>query len=189
MDIDREHAALHTFTCGGKMRVTDPCYDRDTWCTVLLDVLPGTYRASWLRQRFHDWGNRVWELAVVHTDYAPSDLTWEPVEGEAGVDSGQCGFYDDAKYPEDRGDYGDGGFYDQVCDDTLKGEAARRPHGVFTSSGLGDGGYTVLAGKTADGEIVGAVVVFLEAVEDDDDYEDMFLDDGGTEHDEDDARE
>ncbi|HEY5657138.1 MAG TPA: hypothetical protein VIY27_05070 [Myxococcota bacterium] len=156
-----EHTPLNTFTCSGKLRATDPCYDKRVWCTIVLDVLPGTYRATCLRRPFHDWGNRVWELAVVHEGFAPSDLTWEAAEGEAGVDSGQCGFYDDAQYPDDPGDYGEDGFYDRVCEDTLRGDAARRAYGVFTSSGLGDGGYTVMFGKNADGIIAGALLVFL----------------------------
>jgi hypothetical protein len=168
MDLTN-HNRLGTFTCGGKLRVTDPCYDRDTWCTVVLDVEPGEYTATAKRERFFEWGVRFWELAVVRSDVSPSDLTWEQVDGEAGVDSGQCGFYDDAEYSGDTGEYDDeSSFYRRICDESHSAKGALREHGIFTSSGLGDGGYPVLVGRNAAGVVVGAAVVFLNEDEDED---------------------
>lgn len=57
----KEHSPLNVFTCGPKMRVTDPCYSRDTWCTAVFDVKPGEYQAHYLLKDMGEWGNRVAE--------------------------------------------------------------------------------------------------------------------------------
>lgn len=90
-----------------QMRVTDPCYDKDTWCAGVLDnVLPGTWVAEKEVSDEGSWGMRIARLRVYHENYPytdPRELT--PID--VGVDSGQAGFFDESQYPEgSTGDYG-----------------------------------------------------------------------------------
>lgn len=100
-----------------QMRVTDPCYDKDTWCAgVLENVLPGTWVAEKEVSDEGSWGMRIARLRVYHENYTytePRELT--PID--VGVDSGQAGFFDESQYPEgSTGDYGDmNTMYGQVC--------------------------------------------------------------------------
>ncbi len=168
----KEHSPLNVFTCGPKMRVTDPCYSRDTWCTAVFDVKPGEYQAHYLLKDMGEWGNRVAELAVVHQDVDLDTVEWKSTEENAGVDSGQCGFYSDDKYPDSTGEYGDEDtLYGKTCEATLSDKrAAEHDHGVFTSSGFGDGGYDVFKVEQ-DGVIVGLALIFIYPEEDEEDEE------------------
>lgn len=106
----------------GKIRVTDPCYDRDTWCTgVLENCANGQWIASTEMCEDTGWGRRVSELVICHSTLSPVG-DWIESDIVAGVDSGQCGFFDDALYPEDTDE---GSFYDRVCEGT-RGQAHTR---------------------------------------------------------------
>ena len=85
---------------GEVVRATDPCYDLDVWCTILVkDVLPGKYKARVVK--IDD--DRLWNkdapayLIVEHSDYNSFEYN-EHVEGEVGVDSGQAGIFDEEYY-------------------------------------------------------------------------------------------
>ena len=147
----------------GKMRVTDPCYDKDTWCAgVLENVKNGTWVAEIKTSNEGSWGNRVSELIVRHE----SHLGAEPYERQSidvGVDSGQAGFFDEAEYHKDgKGEYGDPNtFYGKVCEITLGPDSGGVvPFGAVSSSGYGDGSYVCYT-LTKDGEIVAAKIVFI----------------------------
>jgi hypothetical protein len=65
-----------------------------------------------------------------------------------GIDSGQCGIFDDTIYPADkksRGKFDDkGSFYGECCQITLskeKGGIMKNCKGLVSSSGFGDGIY------------------------------------------------
>ena len=75
------------FTVGDKMRVSDPCYTRDVWCTGVFDCVPGRWQAEILHNT-----ERVWELWV-YLGEKPEirGRQWKrPVGIEVGVDSAQC---------------------------------------------------------------------------------------------------
>lgn len=107
----------------GKMRVTDPCYDKKTWCSgVIENVLSGVWFAENIildNEQTNGWGNRNGELIVWHSDYSPDSII-ELTSIDVGVDSGQAGFFDDAEYPTgDTGEYGNTDtFYGKVCEGT-----------------------------------------------------------------------
>lgn len=94
----------------GSVVVSDPCYDRGTWCSGKVDnVLNGSWSAitkqtpeSLPHKGDHrDWDeNRVAELIVYHNNYPNTDIdfTWSAMEFDVGVDSGQAGIFDDAHY-------------------------------------------------------------------------------------------
>ncbi len=103
----------------GKIRVTDPCYVKDTWCAGVLDnCLNGEWEGyinvvdntdSWGKDRL------VTEIMIVHKDYTIISEEWTKSDIHVGVDSGQAGFFDDEKYPEDpRDDEVEENFYYEI---------------------------------------------------------------------------
>ena len=178
--------AVGTFEVkSGKLVVTDPCYDRGTWCMGLLeDVKNGTWEAYTQTKNEGFWGDRVAKLVVFHKDH-DTDIgaTRHIAQFEVGVDSGQAGFFDEPSYPQgDPGEYGDlGTFYGRVCalhdgdKDEYIDAGIVDGSGVVSSSGFGDGGYRCNFYKL-DGQVVAAEIVFI-GDEDDDDEDDEWDDD------------
>lgn len=160
------------------LRVTDPCYDVGTWCTGTLQALPGRWSAKTVVGPT-DWHVRVLTLQVSHESLGDvpvdSHESLEKAGLNAGVDSGQCGFFDDALYPRDSQqlEYEDGTFYNDCCRSTLDrsnpGGAVVRDMGAVSSSGYGDGGYEVYVKRDADGLVVLAQLVFIGDGEEEDD--------------------
>lgn len=142
-------ASVGTFKCGsGVLRVTDPCYSKGTWCA---GTVPNCRKGEWVAaidRRDCGWlGNRISRLTVTHSLGGVGTDT--PVDFEVGVDSGQAGVFDDARYPSDPGE---SSFYDKCCRLTLaKSGAGVLPFGVVSSSGFGDGGYEATIRRDAAG--------------------------------------
>lgn len=109
----------------GKMIVTDPCYDKETWCQEKLDnVKNGTWYSTVEYSDEGRWGHRVAQIWVWHSSLEINDpgLEFPPCKFESsniGVDSGQAGFFDLEKYPD--APQNDNAFYDEVCNITLSG--------------------------------------------------------------------
>lgn len=162
------------------LRITDPCYQVGTWCAVTLQAKPG----AWLAKSVvgpTSWHTRVKVLQISHETLGDVDVadykTLEHTELNAGVDSAQCGFFDDALYPRDAAafEYEGDTFYGQCCKLTLDrglpgGGVLASQAGVLTSSGFGDGGYDVFVQRDAQGEVVLVQLLFIdESVQDDED--------------------
>ena len=152
----------------GKAVVSDPCYDRNVWCMLTgIDVKPGQYATYIVKKDEKKFGIRVAAIMAVHTDYVDSIKTdWEPYDGCVGVDSGQCGIFDDTLYPVDEksgGEYDDEhSFYGECCKLTLgenQGGVLITNKGVVSSSGYGDGSYDLLC-QYHEGERVALMVDF-----------------------------
>ena len=122
----------------GKMIVTDPCYDKETWwCQAKLDnVKIGKWLATIEYSDEGDWGDRVAQILVWHDslgidnpgrDFPPCS---EYIPADIGVDSGQAGFFDLDKYPDDPNK--DDAFYEAVCKLTLSGI----PYSVLEEAGV-----------------------------------------------------
>lgn len=112
----RDYVEIGTFTVlGNQIRVTDPCYDKGVWCCGVLDNMrPGKYKAyvAYVDDPF--WGHRVEMLLIKHAssicqtraaNYVLADeekiywgYGWQDTHITVGVDSGQCGFFDETKY-------------------------------------------------------------------------------------------
>lgn len=165
------------------IRVTDPSYDRGTWCAGCIeDVKTGTWEA-----RIKTIDDRVGELHAYHVDIKKETTKkphWIEQEFEVGVDSGQCGFFEDDIYPVgDTGEYGDEDtFYGQCCELTEENGVGLMDRGVVCSSGYGDGSYTSYTLEEK-GKVVGVKIIFIdesgddyEGNEDDDYSEDEFFD-------------
>lgn len=84
------------------MRVSDPCYEKGTDSAGIVTALPGNWVAETVVGDT-DWYRRVKVLRVRH-DSVPGDVFEDPDAFAkvmtVSVDSGQCGFFDDAAYPE-----------------------------------------------------------------------------------------
>jgi hypothetical protein len=97
-----ETIKLGTFEIvSGKVRISDPCYDKKTWCAGTLDnVATGTWKAKVVKIDRHDgWGNRCRKLIATHESFdSAMDYNSNVFDFEIGVDSGQAGIFDDKFY-------------------------------------------------------------------------------------------
>jgi hypothetical protein len=150
----------------GNISVLDPCSSPD----VTLDALAGIYNVTSAygpivalneedKEFASIWGNRVKYLQIVHESVVePNSLRFDAV-GTVCVDSGLAGFSDtetvDIGAIEQT--------YDDICD-TCSGKAGATfgSRSVFSSTGYGDGGYTVWASKNDSGEVVAARIEYIE---------------------------
>lgn len=167
------------------LRISDPCYEVGTWCADTTEALPGTYDA-YVFSKFDDGWNQIHRpglLAIFHESVPESQRDIEmfrtlPVICNAGVDSGQCGFYDDAKYPRDREEleYDDTKFYGRCCNLTLEtndGGGIIDGMGVVSMTFIGDGGYPCYALKNEEGLVIAACLDYSwHFSEDEEGYED-----------------
>jgi len=179
----------------GAMVCSDPCYTTDVWCMqTVKNVKNGTWIAEVETVEPSGWGERIGALRVFHSDYylgTDKNVVQEELAGTFGVDSGQFGFFDADGYRKDESvreipKYDFGADYDREEGDewyracakiTLSGDSwGTLPKGVVSSSGLGDGSYSVTATKNADGEYVAFEVVFIDMSEEDEEFEDEIED-------------
>jgi hypothetical protein len=178
----------------GRIRVTDPCYGPDVQCVGSLNARNGIWTAEIVTDDYDGWGIRVGALIVRHEDYP----TAEPLQStsfDIGVDSGQCGFFDEEQYASQGWSLLHSKFYDAVCALTGSQEQAGivPEFGAVSASGLGDGSYKCYITEADNGEIVAAQVIFIyeddmsgsDVYEDDDDEDDDEDDDWGDDEDSD----
>lgn len=154
-----------------KLMVTDPCYDKGTWCQgVLENVKNGEWVGIVDYHNDDDWGRRISAVYAFYNgdDRTIGDLPWQKQSKiDVGVDSGQAGLFDERLYPQDpRDSDNEEDFYTNVCDLTLSPvKAGVIPFGVVASSGFGDGSYTCFTQHNKAGAIVGAKIVFIDPEE------------------------
>lgn len=163
IDEIKETMDLGTVVFNKEVFVSDPCYEPDTWCTVKMkNMKPGEYKSEVDFVDLGSWGTRVAALRVFHKEY-PSVYPEHLVNGEAGVDSGQCGFWDMKKYRAIKKNSATAeSFYDRVCALTLgEKQSGVDEIGVVSSTGFGDGGYDVFAGFNDKDECVSLEVRFI----------------------------
>lgn len=170
-----------------KVVVSDPCYETPTWCqAVVNNVKPGKYGVFMKEKDMEDWGVRSSVLMAVHSDFLKRKLNWERFPATIGVDSGQAGIFSFESYRNDeiaddiRVDhefklytYDEPGdkWYERMCRLTLRDLSwGHYDEGVVSSSGLGDGSYTLLVAKFR-GKVVAFCIDFgIDGDEDDDGY-------------------
>lgn len=153
------------------LRVSDPCYEKETWCAFTIEAVPGQWRA---RATLEDDGPRAYRvsrLTVAHSSIEGipdfSKFEAKPV-GNAGVDSGQCGFFDDARYPEDEAQFEYDGptFYGEICrvlsskyeygESEYQADVIPGGFGAASHTFYGDGGYPCRVLRNAEGKVVAA---------------------------------
>jgi len=151
---------------GTEIMVSDPCYTVGTWCQIVQkEVLPGNWKGWAIEKDEGQWGDRIAVLLIHHADHRVKawQSCWENL-GEIGVDSGQAGFFDRSRYPEgDIGDFEDpNSFYGGCCEVTLRDPLCGSvPAGFVSSTGYGDGEYSLIGQRNKRGELVAMAIVFI----------------------------
>lgn len=195
---------MKEFNLGSKVVVSDPCYVLPTWChAVITGVLPGKYIGEVTKTDGTDgWGIRVATLSATHEDYVDrfGFLDWEQWKGSIGVDSGQCGIFDFEHYRKDKrsdtyglpliwggkNDDEDGHlWYERMCSLTLsKGDGGVSdddwgitPDGVVSSTGYGNGSYTLMLGKVEE-QVVAFEIIYIGSEDEEDPWEEDDEDNG-----------
>lgn len=85
-------------TTSGRLRITDPCYDRDTWCAGAVDnCVRGEWEAFTEKHEVECWGERN-SLILVKAKGHVAIGDWELLNIDVGVDSGQAGVFDDVHF-------------------------------------------------------------------------------------------
>lgn len=158
--------------------ITDPCYDRDTWCALWdVNIKPGDYHCQVITT--NTWGVRNGVSMILHKDhyekYETPDFEDFEYLGHIGVDAGLAGFFNDKQT------YSDEKWDTLYCSEPpshglntiIQPSTFIKNNGFYTQSGLGDGGYNVLVQKK-DGEIIAIVIDFnLDLLpSDEENYED-----------------
>jgi hypothetical protein len=142
------------------------------------DVTPGYYEPLIKKSDEGSWGARVSMLMCIHEDYIGKedeiDLNWVKHAGTVGVDSGQAGIFSKESYRNDshsiekgeadfsctRGDEGDE-WYDKMCQRTLDVlQWGSYDEGVVSTSGFGDGSYTLYVLTDDENMVVGFCIDF-----------------------------
>ena len=70
--------------------VTDPCYDKDTWCRCRVPIVAGKYEYRAKVVNYHGWGERISELRIVKEDADCIPMKGKEVAA-IGVDAGMAG--------------------------------------------------------------------------------------------------
>ena len=139
-----------------KIDITDPCYDKMTWCRINDFKIPaGTYECythEASNEETRGWGKRVARIGIRR---GSADRYVEI--GSIGVDAGLAGFFND------KPDYTDNEWLEFV-DRVDKGRAWIIDDGFYSESGYGDGGYPVYAGYK-NGVLVEIYIDFIQEEE------------------------
>lgn len=181
----------------GAVRVSDPCYDPETWCAGTIDeVKNGKWKGSVIRSDEGEWGIRN-AFLLVHHELTPRTYQssgWEDTSIDVGVDSGQAGIYDLDEFKGGQDNYGEGGWYDDNCDITLERKNPNAPEcgsvcgagvlpdksGVVSSSGYGDGGYKCYIYKNKLDQVE-AIMIDFGLLEEDEEEQEELCEECGTE--------
>ena len=148
-----------------KLDITDPCYDKDDWCRMTVDIVPGVYDYEVVTKET-DWGNRCRYISIIREGAGPTRRGLRI--GEIGVDAGLAGFF------ESKPDY-DNGTWSSICHYLYKDDGGgpriastnndnKNLFGcecVFCSSGYGDGVYDVRQLLDLRGQVVGYEIKFF----------------------------
>lgn len=109
----------------GKARITDPCYDKTTWCSTEIEGLKrGVWNAFVRMSDEGDWGERCADLFVWHSAYIKDEVFGKItrmkkgkddefdsilggmgqilINASIGVDSGQAGVFDSKFFKNDK---------------------------------------------------------------------------------------
>jgi len=128
-------------------------------------VKPGKYVVYTAMKDEKEFDMRVAFLMAVHADYAKSlNSGWEPYECCVGIDSGQCGIFDDTVFPSDeasRSGYRNAKLFIDECSKLTLGKnqsgILKSRKGVVSVSGYGDDSYELLC-QYHDGERVALMI-------------------------------
>jgi hypothetical protein len=165
----------------GQVVVSDPCYNLPIsgpeGYQGIINLEPGKYivNISYIN-------DRISELEILKKGFNGSTRWEELIHDDICVDSGQCGFFDTDYYQKDQYYTNldrissiiireDEPFYSICSDRTLSEDQwGIIPHGVVSSSGYGDGSYSLYGiydKKNTDinRKLIGAALVFIDDID------------------------
>lgn len=135
-----------------KIDITDPCYDKSTWCRTQKPIVPGKYDCYAGVGGNKAWGKRVYALIILVSGLDLDGKYDVQSVGTIGVDAGMAGFFvNKPDYSHDE--------WNQVCEYVFESDGLKRPKkflivdenspfrckGFFSESGIGDGEYVLYA--------------------------------------------
>lgn len=139
---------IGTFELNDKVDVTDPGYNKDTWCRTTLECKPGIYSGYAEISDEGEFGKRVARLSIYKDDVRVPLKEMDFIDGNIGVDAGLCGFFNNKP---DFDDFDEWMNFLQTsgCVDDWDAKPMKRvysvDYGIFSESGYGDGCYIVYA--------------------------------------------
>lgn len=150
-----------TIELGSEVRVSDPCYGTETWCNRFLDNVS---EGIWDCYAIVNKNGRVAFLTTVKDGYRFA-LADDEFVGYVGVDAGVMGVFDEGYFQKTRDDkHADDKWYNEnVCADHCWNNAGWMcdgGQGFITSSGDGDGSYSLEVDYNDDGDIIRITVDF-----------------------------
>lgn len=132
------------------IKVSDPCYDADTWCTLNIDeskIAKGKYNC-YVKYSKTKWGNRIGKILIMAENAPLKGLPNFPI-GNVGVDAGVCGFFDSSYFKETRinNEVKENWYHQNVIHpmESSPNFFICDGKGVYSASGYGDGAYDVYA--------------------------------------------
>ena len=168
-----ENVGVFNVSCG-QIRVSDPCYEKDSDGGFTVDnVINGQWLAYFDYDRFRDSVACVYAVHDMYR-YKASVYNLNDV-AQIGVDSGQAGIFDKVYYDINQGGEYDNleTFYGKCCKITLDEVCGIvEEYGVVSSSGYGDGSYSVYVGYDKDGLVYCVYIEFV--TEEEEEYEDEY---------------
>lgn len=147
MNKQTKMEVIGTKKFGPKIDITDPCYDKNTWCRKNnVEIKQGEYTcAVWMATEPLTWDGETYDntlvavIGIYLNGEIPAENDMEKI-GTIGVDAGLAGFF------ENKPDYTDDK-WDNICQTAREGKAWIIEEGFFSQSGYGDGTYSVFAHK------------------------------------------
>ncbi len=164
------------FQLGSLVHLTDPCYDAPDFGVMLEEC--GLYNVpclegNWIASRSYNENrdaereNRVVGFTIVNEDLGAKAVRTKAYR--VGVDSGQFGIFDASIYENDSDYDVEGSFYRTACDITINENCGTVFNsGFVSSSGYGDGSYTLICGFLDD-KLAYASITFIEDYDNDED--------------------
>ena len=154
MKLARKEIGWHDFH--RSVDITDPCYDKDVWCRKNdVKIADGEYLCiTWIyRKRGKHPDRRVSIIGIYLNGDIPGQDDMEII-GEIGVDTGLAGFF------HNKPDYTDTE-WSEFCNKIQEGDEWLTEEGFWSSSGYGDGCYSVYASKNEQGVINALEIRFI----------------------------
>ena len=135
-------------------RVSDPCYNMDTWCAGTIDnILPGNYKCYF---QYANSEKRIASIKAIHSDHNTPDINISDLEDiVVGVDSGRCGIYDN-KYFSDNCETDK--WYDEI---PAQSRCIIDGRAFISDSGYGDGSYRCYTAKNKNGKIIAIRIEYI----------------------------
>lgn len=157
------------FRFGGKIDITDPCYNKDVRGRFTVASKTGDYKC---RVSTTDDGRVVAAIIIKHVDLPDEHMNFKfgtELVGHIGVDAGLAGFFNE------KPDYISNGTWGAVCNEMSIQEEQGARHffnkdGFFAMSGYGDGCYEVYGHQCGCDTYDALCIVFVPP--DDDECED-----------------